>query len=173
MAAAVMPTLKLERSTSSVDASKKPKLSHGAWPPVEVGFEFFVVRDDPKKWPLKTHTSITASAKFMVTARGVWCRELGCPNPGFAEVPEGDVNHASSLHSSDKHVASYHPPPKKTAPSVRSFFPVSTSKTSSTTDAAPHTGQHDHDRRRDHGLCLHRKHRDYRGLGCRGLAPHP
>ena len=152
---------------------KKPKLSHGAWPPVEVGFEFFVVRDDPKKWPLKTHTSITASAKFMVTARGVRCRELGCPNPGFAEVPEGDVNHASSLHSSDKHVASYHPPPKKTAPSVRSFFPVSTSKTSSTTDAAPHTGQHDHDRRRDHGLCLHRKHRDYRGLGCRGLAPHP
>jgi hypothetical protein len=108
MAAAVMPTLKLERSTSSVDASKKPKLSHGAWPPVEVGFEFFVVRDDPKKWPLKTHTSITASAKFMVTARGVRCRELGCPNPGFAEVPEGDVNHASSLHSSDKHVASYH-----------------------------------------------------------------
>ena len=112
-----VPTLRLLKRTAEVRKRAKPE-----WPPVEEGGEFIVETEDAEKWPTSTHTSTVATASFIVTALGVRCRELSCGNPGFAESLVGEPNHASSLHSCDKHVASFHPPPTKLAPSVRYFF---------------------------------------------------
>ena len=111
-----MPKL---RHIKEAEGRKRAKLP---WPPVGEGGEFIVEKEDAEKWSKTTHTSTVATACFIVTGLGVWCRELSCGNPGFAEAPAGESNHASSLHSCDKHVASFHPPPTKVAPSVRDFF---------------------------------------------------
>lgn len=113
-----VPTLRLLKRTAEARKRAKPE-----WPPVEEGGEFIVEKEDAEKWPTSTHTSTVATASFIVTALGVRCRELSCGNPGFAESLVGEPNHASSLHSCDKHVAFFHPPPTKLAPSVRYFSP--------------------------------------------------
>ena len=111
-----MPKL---RHIKEAEGRKRAKLP---WPPVGEGGEFIVEKEDAEKWSKTTHTSTVATACFIVTGLGVRCRELSCGNSGFAEAPAGESNHASSLHSCDKHVASFHPPPTKVAPSVRDFF---------------------------------------------------
>ena len=112
-----MPKL---RHIKEAEGRKRAKLP---WPPVGEGGEFIVEKEDAEKWSKTTHTSTVATACFIVTGLGVRYRELSCGNPGFAEAPAGESNHASSLHSCDKHVASFHPPPTKVAPSVRDFSP--------------------------------------------------
>ena len=106
----------------TLPAADAPKRAKGSWPPVPEGTCFIVEKDDAEKWSPKQHTSTVAKATFIVTLRGVRCSEPGCQNPGFAEVGVGETNHVSSLHACDKHAASFHPPPKKIAPSALYHF---------------------------------------------------